>query len=129
MLRGQTLLIDLCEEEGVSRYIASDYTADYTKLEFGDIEVKDPMKHVKAYLETKEKVKGVHVLVGLFMETFWNYFGVWDEETKTLRYWGSGREKWDLTTYGTAAGYVAGVALDSEATGLLKCNNRFRAGR
>ena len=54
MLEGQKLLVDLCEEEVVPRYIASDFTADYTKLDYGDVVIKDPMKHVKAYLDGKE---------------------------------------------------------------------------
>ena len=35
MWEGQKLLVDVCEQEGVPRYIASDYTADYTKLDYG----------------------------------------------------------------------------------------------
>ena len=31
MTQGQMLLIDACEEEGVPRYIASDFAVDYTK--------------------------------------------------------------------------------------------------
>ena len=121
MLEGQKLLIDLCEEEGVPRYIASDYTADYTKLDWGDLVTKDPMKHVKGYLDAKAKVKGVHVLVGLIMETFWAYFNVWNPDKKTIRYWGTGKEEWDLTTYHTVAQYLAAVALDPQAVGVKKC--------
>lgn len=40
MVNGQKLLMDLCEEHGVPRYIASDYTMDYTKLNYGDVEIK-----------------------------------------------------------------------------------------
>jgi hypothetical protein len=126
MLEGQKLLIDLCEEEGIPRYLASDYTADYTKLEFGDIIVKDPMKHFKSYAGTKKVVKGVHILVGLFMETFWDYFGVWDVGSKTLKYWGTGKGVWDLTSYGTAGQYVAAVALDPDAVGVLRCEDFSR---
>ncbi|KAJ8099565.1 hypothetical protein POJ06DRAFT_112745 [Lipomyces tetrasporus] len=45
MIGGQKFLIDACEENGVPRYIASDWSLDYTKLEFGQLFVKDPMKH------------------------------------------------------------------------------------
>lgn len=121
MLEGQKLLIDLCEEEGVMRYIASDYTTDYTKLDWGDIEFKDPMKHVKAYLETKKRVKGVHVLIGLLLDMNLDWLELWDAKTKTLRYWGTGHEKWEFTTYRTAAEYVAAVAMDPSAVGVLKC--------
>ncbi|KAI9924290.1 hypothetical protein MW887_007240 [Aspergillus wentii] len=119
MENGQKLLIDACALENVPRYIASDYCVDFTKLNYGDHPAKDPMKAVKAYLDTKDNVAGVHVLIGAFMETFWSgYFGVWDEKELKLRYWGDGDEVWESTTYETAAEYVASVAVDENAVGL-----------
>lgn len=121
MVEGQKLLIDICEEQGVARFLASDYTADYTKLDWGDIVLKDPMKEIYGYLSTRSRVKGVHVLVGLLMETFWQYFDVWHPEEKKVCYWGTGHETWDLTTYHTAAQYIAAVVLDPSAVGIQKC--------
>ncbi|KAI0415242.1 nmrA-like family protein [Xylaria grammica] len=120
MKDGQKLLVDACEIENVPRYIASDYCLDFTKLEYGQHPAKDPMKHVKAHLETKKNVKGVHILIGVFMETFWSsYFGVFDAEECKLSYYGNGDEIWESTTYGTAAQYTAAVALDRSATGVF----------
>ncbi|KAE8153930.1 nmrA-like family protein [Aspergillus avenaceus] len=100
MTDGQKLLVDACDF----------------------IRRKTPMKHVKAHLETKENVRGVHVLIGAFMETFWSgYFGVWDQETCTLNYFGNGNELWESTTYDTAAQYVAAVAKDRNAKPQLQC--------
>ena len=121
MWQGQKLLIDLCEEQGIPRYIASDYTADYTKLGFGDVVIKDPMKQVKAYLEGKSNVKGVHILVGLLMETYWEFFAPYNPSDKTFSFWGSGEEEWELTSYRTTAQYIAAVALDPDAVGMLRC--------
>lgn len=122
MERGQKLLVDACEAEGVPRYIASDYSLDYNKLEYGQHVAKDPMKAVKEYLETKQTVKGVHVLIGAFMDTFWSaYFAVWDPKTETLSYWGSGNEDFESTSYRNASEFVAAVALDTSAVGVQKC--------
>lgn len=122
MERGQKLLVDACEAEGVSRYIASDYSLDYNKLEYGQHVAKDPMKVVKEYLETKQTVKGVHVLIGAFMDTFWSaYFAVWDPKSETLSYWGSGEEDFESTSYRNASEFVAAVALDTSAVGVQKC--------
>ncbi|KAL4732824.1 hypothetical protein BDV11DRAFT_176309 [Aspergillus similis] len=119
MTDGQKLLIDACELEKVNRYIASDYCLDFTRLEYGQHPAKDPMKHVKAHLDTKKDIKGVHVLIGAFMETFWSrYFGIWHPEEYKLSYYGNGDEIWESTTYETAAEYVAAVARDPNATGL-----------
>jgi hypothetical protein len=122
MTNGQKLLVDACELEGVSRYIASDYCLDFTKLELGQHPAKDPMKHVKAHLDTKQTVKGVHILIGVFMETFWSgYFGIWDEKSCRLKYYGNGDEMWESTTYDTAAEFVAAVAQDRNAVGTQHC--------
>lgn len=123
MTEGQKLLVDLCDEENVPRYIASDYTADYTKLDWGSIPLKDPMKTVKNYLDNKGNVKGVHILVGIMMETFLMVFPPWDQKEKTFQYWGSGEEVWEMTSYKTAAEYVAAVALDPSAVGMLRCKS------
>ncbi|KAF2847922.1 nmrA-like family protein [Plenodomus tracheiphilus IPT5] len=115
---GQKLLVDMCELENVPRYIASDYCLDFTKLEYGQHPAKDPMKHVKAHLDTKKNIKGVHVLIGAFMETFWSpYFNLFNAKDVKFTYYGEGTEIWESTTYGTAAGYVAAVAMDQSAVG------------
>ncbi|EUC32069.1 hypothetical protein COCCADRAFT_6116 [Bipolaris zeicola 26-R-13] len=109
MLETQKSLIDLCEKEGIPRYIASDYTADYHKLDPTDLGIKNFTNDI-----------GVHILVGHLIETFLDIFEVWYPEANELRYWGTGNEKWDLTSYWTAAEYVAAVALDPNASGFFK---------
>ncbi|KAL2688940.1 hypothetical protein Neosp_002990 [[Neocosmospora] mangrovei] len=122
MVDGQKKLIDACEEAGVPRYVASDWALDYTKLSLGELFPKDPMIHVKAYLETKQTVKGVHVLIGGFMDPIFSpLFQVWDPEAKTLRYWGEGDEPWEATSYDNAAEFTAAVIADTSAVGIKKC--------
>lgn len=123
MTENQKLLVDACELENVPRYIASDYCLDFTKLEYGQHTAKDPIKQVKEYLDTKRKVQGAHVLIGAFMESLWSgYFGIWDPSNFELAYYGNG--VWESNTYGTAAEYVAAVALDSKAIGMQHCGSR-----
>ncbi|KAI3577662.1 hypothetical protein IWW34DRAFT_745219 [Fusarium oxysporum f. sp. albedinis] len=84
MIDGQKKLIDACDEAGVPRYIASDWSLDYTKLKLGELFPKDPMIHVKAYLQTKKTTKGVHILIGGFMDPILSpFFSVWDPQTLT----------------------------------------------
>ncbi|KAH8649557.1 hypothetical protein BGZ61DRAFT_546897 [Ilyonectria robusta] len=72
------------------------------------------------YLGTKT-IKGVHVLIGVFMETFWSrFFGAWNPDSATFSYWGSGDETWESTTYANASEFVAAVALDEGAVGVQK---------
>lgn len=121
MTDGQKLLIDICEEQGVARYVASDWALDYTKLELGQLFPKDPQIKVKTYLDTKSTIKGVHILVGEFMNPFFSPpFGIWDPSNTTLKYWGSGNEMWEGTTYENAAEFTAAVCLDNAAIGIQK---------
>jgi len=124
MIAGQKALIDACDHARVPRYIASDYTFDYTQLELGEHPAKDPMKIVHQYLEGKKHVQGVHVLVGGFIETFWSgYFQVWNPVEKSLVYWGSGEEGWEVTSYADAARWTVAVALDGDAVGFKRCKS------
>jgi hypothetical protein len=122
MVEGQKLLIDACEEAGVGRYVASDWALDYTKLQLGQLFPKDPMIHVKRYLDSKKGVvDGVHILVGGFMEpVFSSFFGIVDVQADVLRYWGDGDEVMEGTTYDDAARFTAQVVLDRTARGVLK---------
>lgn len=125
MINGQKSLIDACESEGVSRYVASDYSLDFTKLELGQLPAKDPMKHVQEYLKSKN-VQGVHVLIGIFMETFFTaFFNSWNSKESSFSYWGSGEEMWESTTYDNAAQFVAAVAQDPTAVGVQRCEFPF----
>ncbi|KAH7121119.1 hypothetical protein B0J11DRAFT_581878 [Dendryphion nanum] len=120
MIEGQKVLIDACSMEGVPRYIASDYCLNFTKLEKGQLFPKDPMIEVKKYLESKD-VKGVHVLIGAFMDTLFSaYFQIWDGREKSLTFWGNEDSIWESTTYKNAAGFVAAVAVDRTAVGVKK---------
>ncbi|KAH1383036.1 hypothetical protein KXV98_006908 [Aspergillus fumigatus] len=106
--------------------IASDWALDYTKLQLGQLFPKDPMIHVREYLATKQKVKGVHILVGGFMEPVLSpFFNILDPQTNTFRYWGEGDEVMEGTTYDNAAEFTVAVARDTTATGIV----RFLGGR
>ncbi|KAH8422566.1 NmrA-like family protein [Aspergillus melleus] len=125
MVDGQKKLIDACDECDVPRYVASDWALDYTKLKLGELFPKDPMIHVKAYLETK-KVQGVHILIGGFMEPIFSpFFNIYDPQSHTFRFWGSGEEVMEGTTYDNAAEFTAAVTVDEKAVGVLK----FLGGR
>lgn len=125
MVTGQKTLIDACIAEGVPRYVASDWSLDYRGVELGELPPKDPMKLVRAYLEEKEsetsgKIKGVHVLNGAFMDMFLAMFGIVNLETDEFSYWGTGDEKFEMTTYDDAAKITAEVALDKDIIGFVK---------
>lgn len=119
----QKVLIEACDAEGIDRFVASDYTLDYRTLEIGELPPKDAQVAIWRYLRDGNKdgtikVRGVHILVGGFVEAFfWGFF-----KPEDPRFWGTGKETWDLITYEDTAKYTAKVAMDPEApTGFLKC--------
>lgn len=125
MVDDQKTLIDACIAEDVPRYIASDYTFDYRPLEFGDYPAKDPMKHIHQYLEEKEKtekIKGVYILNGAFMEFVWGpLLGFVNAAEGAFCYYGTGDEQLEMSTMKDTAKFVAAVAMDSNANGAVKC--------
>lgn len=124
MVDGQKLLIDACEQENVPRFVASDWSLDYNKLNFGDLFTKDPMKHVKAYLDSKQKVQGVHILNGIFFDTFFSgFFEMYFPETHTFEYWGEPDEWLEGTSYANSAEYSTAVILDEGAVGVQRCKS------
>ncbi|KKY17962.1 putativelike family protein [Phaeomoniella chlamydospora] len=122
MVDAQKVLIEACDAEGVSRYFASDYTGYYPRLEPGDLPIKDPMIKIYKYIRDGNfsgtvRVKPVHILAGAFIEAFLFFFFKLDD----AKYWGTGNETWDFSSYETIAKYTAHVAVDEEApTGILK---------
>ncbi|KAH7403594.1 NmrA family protein-like protein [Cadophora sp. MPI-SDFR-AT-0126] len=125
MIKGQKVLIDACEQENVPRYVASDFAVDFTKIPDEAPFPKQSTKIIMEYLKSK-KVQGVHILVGVLMETFWSpYFQLYDAQSRTLSHWGTREDIWELTTFQTAADYTAAIALDPYAAGVF----RFLADR
>ncbi|KAK5042920.1 hypothetical protein LTR84_012009 [Exophiala bonariae] len=121
MIQGQKILIDVAEEEGVPRYIASDWSLDWTKLEMGKLFAKESCQRVHEYLATKANIRGVHILIGGFTDViFAPFFRIWDQENLTFNYWGTGDEMWECTSYLNSAQYTAAVCLDREAVGILR---------
>jgi hypothetical protein len=130
MTEGQKTLIDACIDEKVARYIASDWAFDYRGLELGDHPSKDPMIHINAYLEEKEKsgkIKAVHVLNGAFMEMVLGPFNLcFQPKVQLYQYWGTGDETMEMTTYADAAVFTAEIAADHSAVGFLNGELRFQ---
>lgn len=83
MVQGQKLLIDACVADGNDkRYLAGEWTLDYRRLEIGELDRKDGLILTKQYLDKKATelgtgMRGVHVLLGEFMESiFSSYFNL-----------------------------------------------------
>lgn len=112
MLEGQLNLLEASVKNGVSRFVPSDYSVDYFKLNYGDNVNLDLRKKTFEAIE-KSGIGYTIFLNGAFMEIFTNqYFNVIDFENGTVNFWGNGNEKFDITTIPDTAKYIASAVFD-----------------
>jgi hypothetical protein len=85
---GQKNAIAAAKKQGVKRFIPSDYSVDYRKLDYGDNDNLDKRKEVLSYLQ----------LIG----------------NGIFKYWGDGETSVDMTTTDDTAKYVAEAVSDPD---------------
>jgi uncharacterized protein YbjT (DUF2867 family) len=111
---GQKHLIDAAKQQGVKRFIPSDYSVDYRKLDYGDNDNLDKRKEVFEYLQ-QSGLEYTLVLNGAFMDNVGTpYMPQFDLEHQTFQYWGDGDTPLDFTTTDDTAKYVAEAVSDLE---------------
>ena len=111
---GQKHLIDAARQQGVKRFIPSDYSVDYRKLDYGDNDNLDKRKEVLEYLQ-QSGLEYTLVLNGAFMDNVGTpYMPQFDLEHQTFQYWGDGDTPLDFTTTNDTAKYVAEAVSDPE---------------
>jgi uncharacterized protein YbjT (DUF2867 family) len=109
---GQKNLIDAAKQQGVKRFIPSDYSVDYRKLDYGDNDNLDKRKEVFEYLQ-HSGLEYTLVLNGAFMDNVGTpYMPQFDLEHQTFQYWGNGDTPLDFTTTDDTAKYVAEAVSD-----------------
>ncbi|MBD2102540.1 NmrA family NAD(P)-binding protein [Leptolyngbya sp. FACHB-261] len=113
---GQTNLLQASEQAGVKRFMPSDFTLDYHKLDYGDNFNIDMRKRFFEVLQ-RSSVPYVSVNNGSFMEVLSSPFiGTIDVEAETFNYWGTGDQSADFTAISDVAKYVAEVIADASLT-------------
>ena len=111
---GQKNLIDAAKQQGVKRFIPSDYSVDYRKLDYGDNDNLDKRKEVFAHLQ-QSGLEYTLILNGAFMDNVGTpYMPQFDLEHQTFRYWGDGETPLDFTTTDDTAKYVAEAVTDPD---------------
>ncbi len=87
---GQKNLIDAAKQKDVKRFIPSDYSVDYRKLNYGDNDNLDMRKQVFEYLQ-QSGLEYTLVLNGAFMDNVGTpYMPQFDLEHQIFQYWGDG---------------------------------------
>ena len=107
---GQKNLIDAAKQQHVKRFIPSDYSIDYRKLDYGDNHNLDMRKEVFEYLQ-QSGLEYTLVLNGMFMD-YITYMPMFDLKNQIFQYWGDGEMPMALTTTDDTAKYVAEAVSD-----------------
>lgn len=111
---GQLNLVRASAAAGVRRFIPSDFSVDYRKLNKGDNANLDMRFPVLEALRASG-MQPTSVLNGAFMEVlFADFFPAFDYGERIARIWGDGHQPMDLTTMEDTARYTARVAVDRE---------------
>ena len=111
---GQKNAIDAAKKQGVKRFIPSDFSVDYRKLDYGDNDNLDMRKQVFEHL-TASGLEYTLILNGAFMDIIPTpYMPQFDLENGIFKYWGDGETPVDMTTTEDTAKYVAEAVSDSE---------------
>lgn len=111
-LTGQLNLLNAAKAAGVSRFMPSDYSADYTKLQLGDHHNYDFRIQV-AQAVKESGLNYTFIMPGAFMDVFFApFFSVFDFQNGTVEQWGDGNTLFDLTTMDDAAKYTAEAVVD-----------------
>ena len=112
-LDGQIALAKDCMENGVSRFVPTDFAGDFTKFtdeEFAHSLVAETKIKLRKYLDS-QPLKTLHFWPGFFTESFFLV------QKLGYNYWDNDDLRLDLTTYDDTAKVVASAVSNPEKTG------------
>lgn len=113
IIDGQVRLLRIMQEEGVKRFIPSDYSFNLETVDVDDSHHTGMrIRFNREHLAKQDKVQWISVLCGVFPEL---YFHVFDYDKLEAPYWGSPDVPMDWTTIEDTAKFTAEVALDDIA--------------
>ncbi|KAL6821465.1 hypothetical protein V8C40DRAFT_267805 [Trichoderma camerunense] len=112
------------EAELLLRFIPSIWNLDWSQLQWGDVPYYDLFLALQRQLALSSTVDVLYIFTGILAEVFFSVpghggfapsnHGVWDPESspKRAEVWGSGEEKWQITTEQDCADFTAELIVD-----------------
>ncbi|WP_035332974.1 NmrA family NAD(P)-binding protein [Dyadobacter crusticola] len=107
----QTRLLQASVSAGVARFIPSDYSIDYTKLQPGSNRNLDLRREFSEVVD-KSGIKATSVLNGMFTDLLTGEAPLVLPAVKKVLYWGDAEQPLDFTTIENTAEFTAAAALD-----------------
>jgi len=119
MIGMQGKLLDAAVAAGVSRFIPSDYSLDFTKTRPGDNRNLDVRRMFMARIDAAP-IRVTSVLNGAFADLLTGQAPIVLPKRRRILYWGSADQQLDFTSKDDVADYVAEVAQDESAPRFLR---------
>ncbi len=115
----QSVLLEAAAKAGVSRFIPSDYSEDFTKTNPGDNRNLDLRREFMA-LADKAPIKVTSILNGAFMDMLGAEMPIIQPKIHRVLYWINADQPLDFTTKDNVAAYVAAAAMDDTTPRFLR---------
>ncbi|MFG1609452.1 NmrA family NAD(P)-binding protein [Actinoplanes sp. NPDC049265] len=120
IIDGQSSLLRAARDNGVRRFIPSDFSLNLFTVAKGQILSSDTRRAFADVAAAEAgDVEVVHVLNGQFLDrkVLFGFIRVIDPATRTAYVWGDGDTPMDFTTYADTARYTAAAATDDSPIG------------
>lgn len=119
----QVLLLQAAVHAGVPRFIPSDFSSDFTKLDGGENRNFDLRREFHTHLD-KADIKGTSIMIGAFADILSYNTPFYNLKEHTVAYWGNDPDwKVDFTTKDNTAEFTAAAALDPETPQILRIHS------
>jgi uncharacterized protein YbjT (DUF2867 family) len=115
----QSVLIEAAVKAGIPRFIASDYSADFTKSRPGDNRNFDLRREFMAHAD-RIPIRVTSIFNGAFMDMLGADMPIIQPGIHRVIHWGSSDQALDFTTKDNVAAYVAEAALDETTPRILR---------
>ncbi len=119
MIERQSVLLDGAVAAGVKRFIASDFSEDFTRTTPGGNRNMD-LRREFMVIADRAPLRVTSILNGAFMDMLGVEMPLIQKRIHRVLYWRSADQKLDFTTKGDVAAYTAAVALDDDAPRVLR---------
>ena len=119
MIDRQGVLLDAAVEAGVTRFISSDYSADFTKTTPGYNRNFDLRREFMT-LADKAPIKVTSILNGAFLDMLGAEMPIIQPRIHRVIYWHDADQLLDFTTKDDVAAYTAAAAMDSTTPRILR---------
>lgn len=119
ILERQSLLLDAAVAAEVSRFISSDYSADYTKTQPGGNRNFDLRREFMGRAD-RAQIATTSIFNGAFLDMLGAEMPIIQPRIRRVLYWGDRYQPLDFTTRDDVAQYTARVAGDDSAPRILR---------